>query len=311
MKLREKAQTALWLLTKRPGIGKRLALHAAFRRQNKAWGELFDWRDRINDALSCPDNAFIPRVASAGKIVDGQLIMHNGLRVHELSYDGEGPRDLMRENRGVHEPQEERLFMEVLKRLPRGSIMLELGSYWAFYSMWFYREIPDAKCYCVEPETRNISMGKNNFALNFGPEATGVVFEQAFAGSSDAPPNKISGIPTVSVDGFLQRHGIGRLSMLHADTQGNELAILLGAEKALARKSIDFVFLSTHTNELHRKCLMRLRGYGYEILADIDLLETYSFDGLIAARSPRAPETETCELSLKGYPAQIAERRNN
>lgn len=298
--------TALWLLTKRPGIGKRLALHAAFRKQNKSWGESFDWRDRIHDALSCPDNKFIPRVPSAGQVVDGQLVMHNGLRVHELSYDGEGPRDLMRENRGVHEPQEERLFMEVLKLLPPGSVMLELGSYWAFYSMWFYHEIPDAKCYCVEPETRNIGMGKNNFALNFGTDARGIVFEQAFAGSADALPGGAPGIPTVSVDGFLQRHGIGRLAMLHADTQGNELSILLGAEKSLAAKSIDFVFLSTHTNELHRKCLKRLRGSGYEILADIDLLETYSFDGLIAARSPLAPEIEGCNLSLKGYPAPVS-----
>ena len=41
--------------------------------------------------------------------MDGQLIMHNGLRVGELSYSGEGNRSLIVTNRGVHEPQEERV----------------------------------------------------------------------------------------------------------------------------------------------------------------------------------------------------------
>lgn len=302
MSLSEKVQTAVWLLTKRPGLLRRLGLYAEFRRQNKAWGKSFDWRDRVRDAMNCPDNAFIPRVPKAGIVENGQLVMHNGLRVHELSYDGEGPRDLMRQNRGVHEPQEERLFMEVLKCVSPGSVMLELGSYWAFYSMWFYREVPDAKCYCVEPEARNIQMGRDNFLLNFGPESDRVIFEQAFAGSADKQAGKFSTIATISVDGFMERERISRLAVLHADTQGNELAILQGSRRSLAERKVDFVFLSTHTNALHLKCLTVLRSSGYEILADIDLLETYSFDGLIAARSPVAPHLSPCHLSVKGQP---------
>jgi len=60
--------------------------------------------------------------------------------------------------------------------------MLEFGSYWAFYSMWFYREVPTARCFCIEPATHNIQMGKDNFALNFGSSPPRVEFEQAFAG---------------------------------------------------------------------------------------------------------------------------------
>jgi hypothetical protein len=296
----EKLRTAIWLMTKRSGILTRLRLYLNFRRENRAWVQTFDWGNRVRDALACPDNAYIPRVASAGKIENGQLIMHNGLRVHELSYDGEGPRDLMKRNRGVHEPQEERLFMEVLKSLPPGSTMLELGSYWAFYSMWFYREVPDARCFCVEPASRNIQMGKDNFALNFSPQPR-VVFEQAFAGSADNSAALTGSIPTVSVDGFLAKHKIERLAILHADTQGHELDVLLGAKNSLSRKVTDYVFLSTHTNELHRRCLEELRSKEYRILADIDLLETFSFDGLIVGQSPTLPETPFCKLSLKGY----------
>jgi hypothetical protein len=296
----EKLRTAIWLLTKRPGIIKRLRLYLAFRKENRFWGQTFDWNNRVRNALACPDNVFIPRVADAGRIDDGQLIMHNGLRVHELSYDGEGPRDLMKQNGGVHEPQEERLFMEVLKCLPPGSTMLEFGSYWAFYSMWFYREVPDARCFCVEPASHNIQMGKDNFALNFGASPR-VLFEQAFAGKKDAIKAIDNEVPTVSVDGFLSRHGISRLVLLHADTQGHELDVLFGATNSLSSAAIDYVFLSTHTNALHRLCLEKLRRHRYRILADIDLLETYSFDGLIVGQSPQLPKAQFSSLSLRGY----------
>lgn len=297
----ERLKTAFWLLNKRPGLCKRLGLYFRFRVENRAWGRSFDWKDRVRDAVACPDNAFIPRVPSAGNIEDGQLVMHNGLRVHELSYDGEGPRDLMKQNRGVHEPQEERLFMEVLKCLPPSSTMLEFGAYWAFYSMWFYQEVRDARCFCVEPASQNIQMGKDNFALNFGDSPPRVLFEQAFAGRRDAIQSTNTEVPTVSVDGFLSRHGISRLALLHADTQGHEFEVLLGASDSLPSAAIDYVFLSTHTNELHRLCLKELLRHRYRILADIDLLETYSFDGLIVGQSPRLSDIPSCELSLKGY----------
>lgn len=301
MIISEKIRTALWLLTKRSGFAKRFMIYLAFKRENRDWLCSPDWSIRIRQATACPDNRFIPRVASAGTIIDGQLVMHNGLRVYELSYDGEGPRDLMRANQGVHEPQEERLFMEVLKYLPVGSTMLELGSYWAFYSMWFYKEIAGAYCFCVEPETRNIQMGKDNFALNFGDSPPGVIFEQAYAGQNDKTADSKTVIPTISVDGFLSKRGISTLALLHADTQGHELDVLKGAATSLSAKAIKFLFISTHTNQLHRACLEELHRHNYHILADIDLLETFSFDGLIVAQSPETPEIPSCHLSLRGY----------
>lgn len=207
--------------------------------------------------------------------------MHNGLRVGELSYDGEGPRNLMILNRGVHEPQEERLFQEVLKTIPEGGTMVELGSYWAFYSMWFYREVKNANCFCVEPDKNNIEMGIENFKRNFGIYPPRVVFENAFAGASDCSTRDVK---MISVDSLLSRYSISKLSVLHADTQGAELDVLYGSHQALSQNRIDYIFLSTHTNELHRKCTEFLKNVNYDILADIDLLETYSFDGLIVAK---------------------------
>jgi len=72
------------------------------------------WRHRIDIDIACPDNAFIPRVPGAGELQDGLITMHNGIKVGGLSYYGSGIMNLLIENRGVHEPQEERAFSEVL-----------------------------------------------------------------------------------------------------------------------------------------------------------------------------------------------------
>ena len=293
-----KVQTAYWLLTKHGDPWKRWQQHRAWKHELRHWIATEDWTTRIRDAVAAPDNAFIPRHANAGKILDGQLIMHNGLRVGELSYAGEGNRNLIVANRGVHEPQEERVFQEVLKQMPKGATMLELGSFWAFYSMWFYQVVPEAVCYCVEPETHNLEMGRNNFALNFGATPARVSFTRAYVGPVDGQaPN---GVPIISVDGFVESHRIERLHLLHVDTQGWEFAALGGARKTLDARRVDYLFLSTHGNQLHYQCLRELRERDFVVLADVDYLDSYSFDGLIVARRRELPGLEPVPLSLKG-----------
>src|SRR3954464_7231994 len=68
------------------------------------------WPQRYKDVLSSADNAFIPRVPDAGKVIDGAQVMHNGLRIARGSYYGYPITRMLRLNRGVHEPQEERAF---------------------------------------------------------------------------------------------------------------------------------------------------------------------------------------------------------
>ena len=64
--------------------------------------------------------------------------MHNGLAVTAQGYYGAFS-DILTANRGVHEPAEERLFAAVLAQIDpsRAALMVELGSYWAYYSTWF------------------------------------------------------------------------------------------------------------------------------------------------------------------------------
>ncbi len=257
------------------------------------------WRERIADVLSSPDNRYIPRAPDAGRIKNGSLIMHNGLKVGPLSYCGYPMLKMLMGNRGVHEPQEERVFYEILKKLPTRSVMIELGSYWAFYSMWFYRKVKHPTCYMVEPDKTCLESGKNNFILNemHGNFLRAVIGDRSFV-------NK-KGDKTICIDDFVKQHEIGFVHVLHADIQGKELEMLKGARNLFENKKVGYIFVSTHSNDLHNECLSILKDYNFIILASANLDETYSYDGLIAARAPYFDGIDPLQMSLKGKVSSV------
>jgi hypothetical protein len=236
------------------------------------------WDRRIRLTLACPDNEHIPRVADAGRSVGGYQIMHNGLRIKLGSYYGEAFRLLLEKNRGVHEPQEERVFNEVLKYLPASATMIELGSYWAFYSMWFHQAVSRPTCLLVEPELSNMKYGQENFLANnmLGTFLQGLV--------SDKTAQLPDGASVFCVDDILKDYNLSQLHILHTDIQGSEYAMLQGAQQSLRENKIDYLFISTHSDALHYQCLDLLTEYSYELIAEHSVSESYSEDGLIVMR---------------------------
>jgi hypothetical protein len=79
----------------------------------------FHWEQRIADAVECPDNDRIPRCANAGELCCSCITMHNGIKIRALGYYGAGILNLLIKNKGVHEPQEEVAFQEVLTFCPQ------------------------------------------------------------------------------------------------------------------------------------------------------------------------------------------------
>ena len=252
-----------------------------------------EWRIRINEVIECPDNAYITRVPDAGKLINGQVVMHSGIRVGGLGCYGAGMLNMLIENRGVHEPQEERAFGAILPHLAAGSTMLELGAYWAYYSLWFSKTVKDSRCFLVEPLSENLRSGEINFQIN---NAKGG-FTQAFVDSFEGKDRE--GRRCTAVDPFCARNKIEHLAILHADIQGAEVNMLQGAKTILGQKAVDWIFISTHSNQLHYDCIDVLESYGYVIAASADLVETYSVDGLIVAKADAALEPATLEISKK------------
>lgn len=243
--------------------------------------------DRFRVVVSDPMNGLIPKHPNAGRLDDGWVTMHNGQLVKYGSYYG--PElgnffDIMLINGGVHEPQEEYAFQEVIKSLKETKpSMLELGAYWSFYSMWFLQQHPEGVCTLVEPNSQYMDFGCENFNKNglTGKFINDYVFPSAFM-----------------VDPFLENGG--HLSILHADIQGSEVDMLNGATKSLSRRAIDWVFISSHGDELHDSCIKILRRHGYQIVAEANAEKSFCFDGIIVACSPL----------IQFNPIEFSDRRN-
>lgn len=81
-----------------------------------------------------------------------------------------------------------------------------------------------------------------------------------------------------------------RPTLLHCDLQGHEGAMLAGAGRALGAQRIDWLFLSTHGQQLHDQIVAGLRqaGYRIEVASDFDT-HTTSFDGFVMAAASHCP----------------------
>lgn len=250
------------------------------------------WQERISIVKASPDNQKLLHTENAGKVFGDHQLVSNGLKITLGSYYDYGNTHLLMENKGVHEPQEEYAFAKILPFIPAQGTMMELGSYWAFYSMWFAKQVNEARCIMIEPDPHKMNFGRLNFKLNDlrGTFDLGFITDQL---------NLRPFIPFYSVDYLMKKHKVNHLSILHSDIQGFELKMLEGCKDALQTKKIDFIFISTHSNELHRDCLEKLKSHRYQILCDADLDESYSVDGLIVAKRDGAAGPDFIEISKR------------
>lgn len=250
------------------------------------------WKKRIEIVKQCPDNEKIQGHPDGGKILKNCQLMHNALKITLGSYYDYGNAVLLQENKGIHEPQEEYVFQEVLKTLPSEACMMELGSYWAFYSMWFAASIKKAKCIMIEPDPHKMNFGKLNFKLN---KLTGT-FDLAFV---DQYTNLKPSIPSYSVDHLFKKHKINFLHILHSDIQGFEYKMLQGALDSINENKIGYIFISTHSNKLHYQCKDFLEQHNFEIICSFDLDETYSWDGVLVGKHKALKGINSLTISKK------------
>jgi hypothetical protein len=235
-----------------------------------------DLLSRFREVISDPLNLLIERVPQAGAVEGNDVYLHNGNRVPlsgAAAYYGPFAQLLVL-NRGVHEPLEEYVFQETLKRIPDSPRMIELGAYWAHYSMWLKKARPKAITVMVEPDPANLAAGRMNFVRNgFAGE---FIHEAVEKGKWE-------------LDRFLNLRGISHLDILHVDIQGYESDLLEGGRAALGEARVDYLFVSTHSQDLHLGIVGEVSRLGYriEVSSDFDS-ETTAFDGFVFAASPQA-----------------------
>jgi hypothetical protein len=226
------------------------------------------FNDRFIDIISDPNNIFINRHKDAGKIENDNIILHNGIKVIKNGYYDDFSKILVI-NKGCHEPAEERMFDLILQDIQEGGTMIELGSYWSFYTIWFNKVIKNAKNFCIEPDLNNLNLGKKNCLIN----NVTADFTQGFIGKNN-----------INLINFLVEKNIKNIDILHSDIQGYELEMLDDITKLLKENKIKYLFISTHSDKLHYDCIDLLKKNNYRIIASSDFeTETFCFDGIIVA----------------------------
>lgn len=245
-----------------------------------------DFIGRFRDIISDPNNLFIKRNENSGKVQNGIVTLHNDIRVYDRCYY-DNFSDILKLNRGVHEPSEERSFDKVLKHIKPGATMIELGSYWSFYSIWFLKTIENGKSFCIEPDQKCLSVGINNFKLN----GLNGDFTRGFIGNNNLN----------LVDYFTEKN-IDYVDILHSDIQGYELEMLHQVSTYFSERKIKYIFISTHSNPLHYSCIDFLKSHNYKILCSCDYdSETFQFDGFILSCPEELNEIKPFEVGSREY----------
>lgn len=243
----------------------------------------------MSKTFECKDTDAIPKVHNAGEVITHNgypcQVMHNGVLIHEGCYHMDWMTNIIKKMKGHHEPQEEKIFYEILKYIKDGGVMIECGSFWAYYSLWFHKEIKNALNIMVEPHPDKLKMGMYNFKLN---DFDGR-FVHAMFGERDLEKttyketeNILFTVDMVTLDTLCKNLGIEYIDVLHADMQ-TEIKLLDGAENILKEQKVGFIILGTH--DINKPRIDLLEKFGYHILTSVEVGESYFDDGLILACS--------------------------
>lgn len=277
-------------------------------------------KTRIMMTLQCPDCHSIPKVLGAGAVINDEngsyQVMHNGLKVIQGGYYGAWMCKLIQELDGHHEPQEEKVFHEIAKRASRDGLMIELGCYWAYYSLWFLKDQPKRKAIGLEPDAKHLAVAQKNAQLNNLEHQFSVLHGLSAQQSDASVAIRTESGDSLTVRGYTLEELLGFsgrsvIEIAHCDAQGAEhhvidQVITLGSEHRLR-----FCIISTHAYEItgdpltHQTCLGKLRASGAHIIAEHDVHESFSGDGLIAASFADEDKDLKIELSCNRYSTSL------
>jgi len=140
----------------------------------------------------------------------------------------------------------------------------------------------------VEPDRQNLLFGKRNFELN-GFRGT---FIQAGIGKE-----VLRHANSITVDAIRKENKLEFIDILHSDIQGFELEMLHGASQLFEENKVGYIFISTHSDQLHEACRQFLLERNFHEVADVPLQDSSSWDGVIVMRNPDYPGIEKVEVS--------------
>ncbi|MBU5424025.1 FkbM family methyltransferase [Cellulomonas hominis] len=277
-----------------------------------------DHARRVAMTISCRDTDRLPKVEGAGEVLtldDGSRVqrMHNGLLVLEGGYLGTWTTEIITGLQGHHEPQEEVAFADVLERVAEQEdepVIVELGCYWSYYSMWFQQRT-GGRSVGMEPDPAYLEVGRRNMAIN-GMDATFVTgaiggeagTEASFEAESTG---ETVTVPVYTLESLMDETGVARASVVLADIQGFERDLLDSIDGLVRAGRIRFMVISTHHRMIsgrattHQEALARIDELGGHVLAEHTVGESYSGDGLVVVSFDDRDRGATIDMSHARY----------
>lgn len=275
---------------------------------------------RMLATVACEDADTIPKVEGAGEARDHEggrvQVMHNGLLVEEGGYYGAWMAEVIRALRGHHEPQEEIVFHRILERLAADGgtpAMIEFGSFWMYYGLWFCHAIPTGHVVGLEPDPAWIEVGRRNADLNGYRDRTRFVQAVigaepgellAFEAESDA---RTYHLPQYDLASLMAATDLTHADLVLADVQGAETILIDRARGDFAAGHVRFLIVSTHHHSIsgdpltHQHALQHLLDAGAHVIAEHAVGESVSGDGLIAVSFDPRDKDFTVPVSHARY----------
>lgn len=192
---------------------------------------------------------FLPRGMRPRTIRGGAL---RGLEFHL---------DLQRDTqiwRGIYE---QALQQWLCERVKPTSICFDVGAAEGWGTLLMATLAPQGRVFAFEPSSRGEWIEKN-LLLNTGTPQAEVVLEAIAVGTGTGVDD--FGNRCVSLDGYCEQEGIGRLDVLKIDVDGPELEVLEGAEQTIGRHR-PTLCVEAHSRELCEAVLSRLYEAGYRV----------------------------------------------
>lgn len=274
---------------------------------------------RVRMTISCHDTDRLEKVTGAGEVfeLNGTAVqrMHNGLLIEEGCYYGPWMTEIISALNGHHEPQEEVVFHEIVERLVASepdATMFELGSFWAYYSMWFrQRTSPQNRIVDMEPDPAYLETGQRNFALN----GMGSTFVHGVVGTTPGETTLFTtestgetiNVRQYDLASLMSETGVERIGLLMVDIQGFETPLIARASELLRAGKVRFMVVSTHHHLIsgdaltHQQVLAQLIEDGAHVIAEHTVGESFSGDGLVAVSFDRRDEDFTVDVSHARY----------
>ncbi len=247
-------------------------------------------------ALLASDTDSIPKVLQAGTVFNkgrnAFQLMHNGVKI-QIRDQRERDRKIIRGLKGHCNPQEEKVFYEILKTIPESASIIEYGARCSFLPLWFTHDSLMRKAFLINPDMKGLEISRQNFTLNKNMQGK---FFHCFLGNSNQPAAKVK---KKSLDKFFKDEKISHVNIVHSDLKGAEYELLLGAERLIKADKIDYFYLSTHDDVAHMHCLEFFQEHRMQVIAAYDRRESFSGPGLIVAKRPGVQGPTKIEVSKK------------